>query len=198
MRDRILITGAHSTGKTTLCRALRDRFAEMSAAGDGPEWTLVEETARRLMKRDGWTREDVGKVEWQQTLLDEQIRLETNVSTPYIADRCVLDPIAYTSLHHPPSVWLPLLAQPSVQALLASYRSPKKTLIVHLLPVADFSRDDGVRTVPASMEEWWKTTRAFEMVLKEAAVEWVEMGEETLGVDERVEKVLDWARECEV
>ncbi|GAA6020146.1 hypothetical protein JCM10207_006275 [Rhodosporidiobolus poonsookiae] len=197
MLDRILITGAHSTGKTTLCHALRDRFAEMTAAGEAPEWTLVEETARSLMKRDGWTREDVGKVEFQQALRTEQLWIEISVSRPYVADRCILDPIAYTALNHPSSVWLPLLHDPDVQGLLTSYRSREKTLIVHLLPVPAFSHDDGVRAVSQSPDEWWALTKAFERVLEEAGVEWVSMDVETQVLQERVDKVVGWMRHKE-
>lgn len=62
MLDRILITAAHGTGKTTLVNALYARLSTAEGGGGGTKWTLVEEIARRLMAQDGWTEEDVAKV----------------------------------------------------------------------------------------------------------------------------------------
>ncbi|GAA5871251.1 hypothetical protein JCM8547_007234 [Rhodosporidiobolus lusitaniae] len=108
MVDRILITGAHSTGKTT----------------------LVQDLYRAILK--------------------EQIKVESEATLPHIADRC-----------------------------------------------GSFTFYDGVRTVPESMDEWRETMKAFEAVLREARVEWREMGEGTRGRRERVERVLRWVREME-
>ncbi|GAA5898822.1 hypothetical protein JCM6882_004007 [Rhodosporidiobolus microsporus] len=88
MLERIIITGAHSVGKTTLARALFDDLA--SAPGDEREWSTVDEVARKVMQRDGWTRKDVPKAAFQQAILDAQLEAETHASLPYIADRCLV------------------------------------------------------------------------------------------------------------
>ncbi|GAA6020144.1 hypothetical protein JCM10207_006274 [Rhodosporidiobolus poonsookiae] len=196
MLDRVLITGAHGTGKTTLANALLAHFA---ANGDGTSrhWTLIEETARKLLLSGEWTQEDFPRLEWEETLLAEQLKLEKAAVLPYIADRCLLDPLAYTALHHPPPVWRSMLASSALQPSLSAYRQRQKTLIVHLLPVAEFWQDDGVRPSVATMDEWWRLTRLFEEVLKEAGVEWVELGEETVDLRERVDQVVGWMRERE-
>ncbi|BGP18889.1 hypothetical protein JCM10213_003012 [Rhodosporidiobolus nylandii] len=192
MLERILITGAHSTGKTTLAHALRDRLA--AGDEDGRKWDLVGEVARKLMARDGWTRDDVHRLDWQEANLAEQLRVETAAAVPYIADRCLLDPAAYATLHHPENA---LLDTSAIRPLLDLYRNPRRTLIVHLLPVERFAHDDGVRSLTGSMEEWWSCSAMFGEILKKARVEWVEMGDEVEDLKERVERVLSWMRERE-
>jgi predicted ATPase len=58
MLDRVLITGAHGTGKTTLVDALFARLQDV----EGRKWTLVEEVARQPMEKEGWCDTDVVRV----------------------------------------------------------------------------------------------------------------------------------------
>ncbi|GAA6039608.1 hypothetical protein JCM8097_002209 [Rhodosporidiobolus ruineniae] len=197
MLERIVVTGAHSTGKTTLCEALLTDLNASEAGLGGRKWGLVSEAARRVMQSEEWRREDVSKLEFQQAISREHLRLESTTPTPYISDRCLLDQVAYTRLtNSDPLAYLVLLNDPAAAASFASYRDRKKTLVVHLYPVAAFVHDDGVRTVPTGMEEWWEVSREFERTMREAEVEWKSLGEEVVGLKERVELVKGWMRQA--
>ncbi|GAA5921210.1 hypothetical protein JCM6882_000478 [Rhodosporidiobolus microsporus] len=196
MLERILILGAHSVGKTTLTHRLLEELEQ--SPDDERKWVLVEEVARKVMQRDRWTREDVPKAAFQQAILDAQLEAESRSSVPYIADRCLLDPIAYTSLHtSSPTTYRQMLAIPSLQPLLASYRDAEKTLVIHLLPVEQFAHDDGVRSLTGSMEEWKEVSRAFASVLAEAGLKCRTLGPEKVSLKERVKAVREWMADME-
>jgi hypothetical protein len=47
------------------------------------------------------------------------------------------------------------------------------------------------------MEEFEQTSAAFVTVLEQSGVEWKELGRETMGLEDRAEKVLSWISEFE-
>jgi nicotinamide riboside kinase len=89
---RIYITGAHCTGKTTLCRWISSEY----------NLEFIPEVVRDLLKE--W---DVSfeQLEQNQELMDEyeyeSIRRKTKLKNydNFVSDRTVLDPLAYTSIN---------------------------------------------------------------------------------------------------
>jgi len=58
--ERIILTGPHSCGKTTLANALISNWREIFPMSNEP--SLLGEVARTVMSSKGFTRDDVGKV----------------------------------------------------------------------------------------------------------------------------------------
>lgn len=212
---RILLTGPHSCGKTTLANALMERWPEVF-----PEETqkpaLISEVARSVMTERGFTREDVPKVStgpscsrchlnltlhvelaFQEAILEGQLLEETRAGELCISDRCLIDPIAYTRLlssESRESNYRMLLDRPDVLQRLEHYRDTSKTLIVLFEPVDEFAFDDGIRRVAGSMDEWIECLACFQSVLRDAELAWKSLGPETKNLDERVRKIIGWVK----
>lgn len=130
-------------------------------------------------------------------ILEGQIVEETRVSQLYISDRCIIDPIAYTRLLNSESResnYQMLMNRPDVCEKLENYRDSSKTLIVLFEPVEEFAFDDGIRRVVENMDEWKECFGCFQSVLQDAALDWKTLGPETKDLDERIQKVIGWAR----
>ena len=63
----IYVVGPSSTGKTTLCDAL-------AATLGLPREVCISEIARTVMREQGFTRNDVGKLEMQKAIMDAQLK----------------------------------------------------------------------------------------------------------------------------
>jgi nicotinamide riboside kinase len=92
---RIAITGAHGTGKTTLARALSEKLG----------LPLIAEQARLVAAEMGVKNcEDLLRNprlarEFQERVLEEQIRAQLAHPGGFVSDRCTLDCIAYWNLY---------------------------------------------------------------------------------------------------
>jgi len=92
---RIAITGAHGAGKTTLARALSEKLG----------LPLISEQARLAAGEMGITtceellRNPELAREFQERVLDRQIRAQLAHPEGFISDRCTLDCIAYWKLY---------------------------------------------------------------------------------------------------
>lgn len=92
---RIAITGAHGTGKTTLAQALSEKLG----------LPLIAEQARLVAKRMGvknceeLLRNPKLAREFQERVLEEQIRAQLAHPEGFVSDRCTLDCIAYWRLY---------------------------------------------------------------------------------------------------
>lgn len=136
--------------------------------------------------------------------MDAQIISESSIMKPYVSDRCIVDPMAYTLLQSAPGNssqggetstrnFESLLLRSDAQRTLASYRDRRRTLVILLEPVEEFAVDDGTRAVVENMEQWMECLRAFERTLEKAGITSFErLGPETTDLGERVHKVKNW------
>ena len=137
---------------------------------------------------------------FQQAILEEQLVIECRIKKPYISDRCLIDPMAYTRFRNSEnreSNYRLLFDRQDVQHNLADYRDTSETLIVLLEPVEEFAFDDGTRSVAGDMSEWMECLRCFESVLRDAGVHWKTLGPETKDLNERVRMIIRWINDEE-
>ena len=121
----VFIVGASSVGKSTLCGALAEAFEVV------PEiW--IKETAREVMRTQGYSRDTTHKVEMQHAILTAQLRAEERAlqyrglhgELLLLSDRSAVDPIVYaaTSGVDEESKRSRLIQDPAFQATLPLYR----------------------------------------------------------------------------
>jgi nicotinamide riboside kinase len=145
----IYIIGPSSTGKTTLCRALSTRLRLK-----GP--TFINEVARDVMERGGYTRNDVGKLEMQVAIMEAQLLRENEARVAaaraeriVLSDRSAIDAIVYAVLNSANEDdgqrrFQKLVNSPRFQLALTAYR---QSVIVLLTPVPEWLVDDGIRSM---------------------------------------------------
>ena len=181
----LYIIGPSSTGKTTLCNALAQSMIPHS-------WCYITEVARQVMKRRGFTRDDVGTIEMQSAIMLAQLEREAEVcerarstgETLVLSDRSGVDSIVYAVLtaknerqaRQKKSI---LLEHPTFQSALKRYRKAKFLL---LRPVPEWLVDDGVRI----LEQHARSFYVFHAVLAELGIPYHVMGEEVKDLSERV------------
>jgi nicotinamide riboside kinase len=176
----IFIVGPSSTGKTTLCTAL---VRELRI----PTTSFVTEVARDVMRRTGFSRDTVGRLEMQAAILAAQTAREDALHAEpgvRLSDRSGIDPIVYAILtaadeNEAAERRHELTSTPSFERALAVYRS---ALFVLLSPVAGWLVDDGVRTV----RDHERCLDVFRGLLADLGIAFFEIGEETKDLDERV------------
>jgi hypothetical protein len=115
----LFVVGASSTGKTTLCRALDKCLTDANT-----KVHHISEVARNVMKDQGYSRADVGTLEMQQAILQEQIKRESAFLSSFkssdvakdgthagaaetvvlICDRCAIDPVIYATMNLSPEI----------------------------------------------------------------------------------------------
>ena len=187
----VYIIGPSSTGKTTLCNALAQSLTLRS-------WCYITETARQIMKRRGFTREDVGKIEMQSAIMlaqqerEEEVRERAKGSgeTMILSDRSGVDPVVYAVLtatdeHQARQKKNVLVEHPTFQSALKRYRKARFLL---LKPVPEWLVDDGVR----SLEQHARSFYVFRALLAELGIPYREIGEEMKDLSERVDCVKRW------
>ncbi|EKM53817.1 uncharacterized protein PHACADRAFT_211456 [Phanerochaete carnosa HHB-10118-sp] len=179
----VFVVGASSVGKTTLCKAIVDNLAV-----EPDRW--IKETAREVMRTQGFSRDTTHKVEMQHAIMAAQLNAEERVLTRprgngpilLLSDRSAVDPIVYaaTSSVDGESKRLRLIQDPAFQATLAFYR---ESLFFLLQPVLEWLQDDGIR----SLEDPWNYNAHLRTTLTELGIPFVEIGEELKDIAERVE-----------
>lgn len=168
----VYIIGPSSTGKTTLCNALAARLGLSEAVH-------ITEVARTVMRKRGFTRDDVGRLEMQRAIMDAQIeqdmRARRAANDPggrgiVLSDRSAVDAVVYAALDGADSDSRTLISSPNFQAVLPLYR---RSLFVLLHPISEWMVDDGVR----SLEDGQKCSRIFRNLLAELGIQYLELGE---------------------
>jgi nicotinamide riboside kinase len=185
----IYIVGPSSTGKTTLCSALYRVLAL-----DAPSY--ITEVAREVMRRKGFTREHVGRLEMQEAIMEAQLEAE-NKSRVYVtqrakvqvllSDRSAVDAVVYAILtsrnkEEADDRRETLIGSPQFQLALSNYR---QALFILLTPVPEWLVDDGVR----SMADGHQCLAVYRQVLSELGIKYKEMGTNTKRLSDRVEFV---------
>ncbi|KAG6373183.1 hypothetical protein JVT61DRAFT_6801 [Boletus reticuloceps] len=187
----LYVVGPSSTGKTTLCDAVAHSLKLRS-------WCYITEVARQIMKRRGFTREDMGRIEMQSAIMLAQIEREAEVcerargtgETLMLSDRSGVDPIVYAVLtandEHQARLKKNLLVEhPTFQCALKRYRKAKFLL---LRPVPEWVVDDGVR----SLDQHAHSFHVYRAVLAELGIPYREIGEDMKDLLERTNWIKAW------
>lgn len=173
--QRIYLVGAHSTGKTTLARWVRDRFG----------LPMISEVARGVLAEmeaqlDA-LRSDVELVNrYQRQVFERQLEAERQQRGGFVSDRAFCN-LAYAAHHS--TVLSGIATDPRLRNYMESVRSG---IVLYLRPHRELVRADGVR---AGLE-WEEVVRIDGMVkllLEMFAVPYVAV--ESLSMQERVRTV---------
>jgi len=187
----LYVVGPSSTGKTTLCNAVAQSLKLHS-------WCYITEVARQIMKRRGFTKGDMGKIEMQSAIMLAQLEREAEVcerarnagEALVLSDRSGIDPIVYAVLTAKDERQARqkrnlLIEQPTLQNALKRYRKAKFLL---LIPVPEWLVDDGVR----SLEQYARSFHVYRAVLAELGISYREIGEDMKDLTERTNWVKEW------
>ncbi|KAK3090691.1 hypothetical protein FSP39_013763 [Pinctada imbricata] len=182
---KIYISGAHSTGKTTLINDLKPYVNHLS---------FEEEIARDIIKQYKWERNDFLPSEKPRNfeklnteILRAQISLANNYEESqrdFLCDRC-MDPLAYAKVY---------LDDESVQRMLGIpginewFQKLKSALIFLVEPQQECIKDDSVRLV-STLSDLKYFTEVLKDIMKEEDVPFVCIP--MLDRMERVKFVLD-------
>ncbi|KAK8024373.1 hypothetical protein PG993_012439 [Apiospora rasikravindrae] len=203
----IYIIGAQSTGKTTLVHALEDHFSQLSSPP-----AVIHEVARALLRQRGtvnssdrtrhsgcYTVDDIRasptrSLDLQRRILAGQARAEHDVvkSSKHgsqhwlVSDRSALDPVAYAWQYVGPGAARGLMT-PEWRRMRDRMAG---SLIVLCEAGVDWLTDDGLRLMPTSSEEWYRTHEVFCQVLKEARLSYVVLPRSVSTTEERMAFVL--------
>jgi nicotinamide riboside kinase len=148
------------------------------------------------MRSNGFTREHVGKLEMQETIMEAQLGAEREggmyvakraQSQALLSDRSAIDAIVYAILtsrnkedaDHRQGF---LIGSPQFQLALSSYR---QAIFILLTPVPEWLVDDGVR----SMSDGYRCLAVFRQVLSELEIKYEEIGANMKDLSDRVEFV---------
>lgn len=180
--QRIYLVGAHSTGKTTLARWVRDAYG----------LPMISEVARGVLAemeaRLDALRTDVDLVNrYQREVFERQIAAEREQTGSFVSDRAFCN-LAYAAQHST------ILADIARESHLAEYmESVRDGLVFYLRPHRELLAEDGVRAGVA-WEEVVRIDGMVKLLLEMFAVPYIPV--ESLGMQERVrmmERVLDLA-----
>ncbi len=182
----IYIVGPSSTGKTTLCNAIAQRFNIRAPA-------YITEVARTVMKEEGFSRKDVNRIEMQGSIMRAQLRADivardavTRGGFPFLlSDRSAIDPVVYASQISIQNADT-LMATPEFQDNLPNYRN---STFILLKPVDEWLEDDGVR----SLDDLAVCTEAFQNILNSLEISYQKLDRSCRLLEERVAQVLTYA-----
>jgi len=171
----IYLVGAHSTGKTTLARWVRDAFG----------LPMISEVARGVLAEmeaqlDS-IRSNLGVVDrYQREVFLRQLAAETELQGSFVSDRSFCN-LAYAA-HH--STILPELIHDS--GLIEYMRGVRKGLVFFVRPHRELLADDGVRE-DANWEEVVRIDGMVKLLLEWFAVPYIPVA--SLSMQERVRHV---------
>lgn len=179
---RIYLVGAHSTGKTTLARWIRDRYG----------LPMISEVARGVLAEmeeqlDG-IRSNLDVVDRYQTqVFERQLAAEAEQDGPFVSDRAFCN-LAYAA-HH-----ATILGKLASDPRLGEYmRSVEQGIVFFLRPHRELLSSDGVRAGVA-WEEVLRIDGMVKLMLEMFNVSYIPV--ESLSMQERVrlvERVLELA-----
>jgi len=177
---RVYLVGAHSTGKTTLARWVRDTYG----------LPMISEVARGVLAemeaRLDSLRSDIGLVDrYQKEVFLRQLEAEARMDGAFVSDRAFCN-LAYAAHHST------ILSQIATDARLASYmESVRSGLVFFVRPHRELLSDDGVRA-GVEWEEVLRIDGMVKLLLEMFAVPYIPL--ESLSMQERVraiQRVLD-------
>jgi predicted ATPase len=183
--NRIYLVGAHSTGKTTLARWVRDTYG----------LPMISEVARGVLAemeaRLDSLRTDVELVNrYQREVFERQIEAEAQQAGAFVSDRAFCN-LAYAAQHST------ILADIARDMRLADYmESVRGGVVFYLRPHRELLAQDGVRA-GVEWEEVLRIDGMVKMLLEMFGVSYIPV--ESLPMQERirlVENVLKLAGFC--
>ncbi|THH07667.1 hypothetical protein EW145_g3224 [Phellinidium pouzarii] len=183
----VYIVGPSSSGKSTLCDALAKHCDITTPA-------YIREVARTVMKKQGFSRDDVGKMEMQYEILKAQAEADAEArksvargdATVILSDRSIVDPIAYALLSSQTDGNERAQALINTAQLQLSLPHLRRSTVVLLDSVPEWVVDDGVRSV----DESYASVDAFRSILKQLEIPFHEVDGTCTDLQDRVQKVL--------
>ena len=172
---RIYMVGAHSTGKTTLARWVRDQYS-LPMIAEVARGVLAEMEAQLDALRT-----DIDLVDrYQEMVFERQIEAERKQSGSFVSDRAFCN-LAYAAHHST------ILSNIASDPRLASYmESVRGGIVFYLRPHPELVRADGVRSGLA-WEEVVRIDGMVKLLLEMFGVPYIPI--ESLGMQERVRLV---------
>lgn len=193
-KGNIYIVGAQCTGKTTLVNRLDQHFHDNPPPAGPP--AIIKEVARTVLVKHNFTANDITSSQ-ERCLLLQRLILETQAKAErevlgagaewFISDRSGVDPLAYAAQH---------VGEGAAEELMGSSdwielrERMQGSLIVVCEAGASWLTDDGVRLMPASMEEWKAFHELFCRMLLRMGLDFVVLSSFVADLGERVEFVL--------
>ncbi|RYP72552.1 hypothetical protein DL769_004426 [Monosporascus sp. CRB-8-3] len=165
----IYIVGSQCTGKTTLVNALIERLSH-SPPAERP--SVIEEGARIILQTRGFKADEVRSskdrtMELQRLIMEAQFESEKRClerGTWYISDRSALDAVVYARKYAGREAATEL----SKSAKWAEMRDRMaRSLVIICEAGANWLKDDGLRLMPTSREEWLEVHSEFCQALED-------------------------------
>jgi nicotinamide riboside kinase len=191
----IFVVGAQSTGKTTIVNALEEHYTRIDHVQPP---TIIREVARTVLKKYGFTRDDITNspdraLELQERILEAQLEAETSVVHSsrlrwYICDRSGIDPVVYALLFHSEAAAEKIFMSPAWTVL---ERNMKQGVVFLCEAGCEWLVDDGTRLMPQDDKGWEKVDMTFRKLLEERGIPYDIVPRTTKDLNERVKLVLD-------
>ncbi len=179
---RVYLVGAHSTGKTTLARWIRDRYG-LPMISEVARGVLAEMEAQLAALRS-----DVDLVNrYQSEVFARQIDAEQQQASGFVSDRAFCN-LAYAAQHS--TVLADIAGDPRLRTYMEHVRSG---LVFYVRPHRVLLAEDGVRESP-DWEECLRIDGMVKLMLEMFAIPYVPVA--SLSMQERVrliQRVLDLA-----
>ncbi len=171
MKQVVIVSGAHSSGKSTLCKELKC-FVE-GILGSSSNCVLFEEAGRTVLTRMGITREELTQQQvrkaYQKELLKFQHEQHTTGATQEavvaIFDRSVVDNLAYCRHYVGEEFYNEVKCSNHAKECLQMYKDSRVHYFV-ISPTKECMQDDGQRMV-TSLEDHQELTQVMIKILKE-------------------------------
>ncbi len=179
---RVYLVGAHSTGKTTVARWIRDRYG-IPMIAEVARGVLAEMEARLETLRTDL--DLVGR--YQAAVFSRQIEAERAVAGPFVSDRAFCN-IAYAAHHS--AITAQIFGDPRLQEYMQWVR---QGVVFFLRPHKELLAEDGVRA-SVEWEEVLRIDGMVKLLLEQFDVPYIPVA--SLAMQERarlVERVLDLA-----
>jgi len=190
----VYIVGAQCTGKTTLVNHLAQHFHDNPPSAGPP--AIIKEVARAVLAQHNFTADDITSSQercllLQRLILEAQAKAEREALRAgaewFISDRSGVDPVAYAAEH---------VGEGAADELTRSSdwvelrERMQRSLIVVCEAGASWLTDDGVRLMPASMDEWRAFHELFCRILCRMGLDFVVLPSAVADLGDRVEFVL--------
>ncbi|KAK5111544.1 hypothetical protein LTR62_004840 [Meristemomyces frigidus] len=195
LHPKVYLIGTGSTGKTTLVKALQDRYTATRQLSNTPEPLIITEVARKVLDELSIDPDDIASspqkcLQLQTAILHAQHQAETAALATdafFISDRSGLDPIVYAKLLVGEFASHQLLQSSEWKALESNLRNG----IVFLCEAGcKWLVDEGTRLMPKDMEEWHRFDQAFREMLDARALAYQIVSRDRVRIVDRVNLVL--------
>lgn len=132
---KIAVCGSHSTGKTTLCKALAKKF----------KLNYIHDVVKEEAYYKKFPINEATLPETQFWILSRQLELERNTKTPWVSDKSLFDNIIYGEITFRDKKVLDVIKD-------IVFRNSKYDLIFYLPPLLGLE-DDGIRSLDPKFQK---------------------------------------------